>query len=84
MYMNEALLSWYRRLHVSKVPDLDYSRAKMFLHNRYLCFVVVQCLCPPVIFGLVGNFYLGIVLFGHHCATLPLCFICYLIEPLFS
>jgi len=49
MYMNEALLSWYRRLHVSKVPDLDYSRAKMFLHNRYLCLVVLQFLCPPVL-----------------------------------
>ena len=49
MYMNEALLSWYRRLHVSKVPDLDYSRAKMFLHNRYLCLVVLQFLGPPVL-----------------------------------
>ncbi|KAF4372369.1 hypothetical protein F8388_027042 [Cannabis sativa] len=28
MYLNEALLSWYQRLHASKVPDLDYSRAK--------------------------------------------------------
>ena len=49
MYMNEALLSWYRRLHVSKVPDLDYSRAKMFLHNHYLCLVVLQFLGPPVL-----------------------------------
>ncbi|KAG4912210.1 hypothetical protein JHK82_052790 [Glycine max] len=31
------------------VPDLDYSRAKMFLHNRYLCLVVLQFLCPPVL-----------------------------------
>ncbi|MED6139026.1 hypothetical protein PIB30_079971 [Stylosanthes scabra] len=49
MYLNEALLSWYQRLHVSKVPDLDYSRAKMFLHNHYLCLVVLQFLGPPVL-----------------------------------
>ncbi|XLR35242.1 hypothetical protein S83_063142, partial [Arachis hypogaea] len=39
MYLNEALLSWYQRLHASKVPDLDYSRTNMFLHNHYLCLV---------------------------------------------
>ncbi|TKY51277.1 hypothetical protein E2542_SST22787 [Spatholobus suberectus] len=49
MYLNEALLSWYQRLHASKVPDLDYSRAKMFLHNHYLCLVVLQFLAPPVL-----------------------------------
>ncbi|XP_057732796.1 uncharacterized protein LOC130948102 isoform X1 [Arachis stenosperma] len=49
MYLNEALLSWYQRLHASKVPDLDYSRAKMFLHNHYLCLVVLQFLGPPVL-----------------------------------
>ncbi|CAJ2630063.1 uncharacterized protein LOC123902576 [Trifolium pratense] len=49
MYLNEALLSWYQRLHGSKVPDLDYSRAKMFLHNHYLCLVVLQFLGPPVL-----------------------------------
>ncbi|KAE9611297.1 hypothetical protein Lal_00011574 [Lupinus albus] len=49
MYLNEALLSWYQRLHASKVPDLDYSRAKMFLHNHFLCLVVLQFLGPPVL-----------------------------------
>lgn len=49
MYLNEALLSWYQRLHVSKVPDLDYSRAKMFLHNHYVCLVVLQFLGPPML-----------------------------------
>lgn len=49
MYLNEALLSWYQRLHARKVPDLDYSRAKMFLHNHFLCLVVLQFLGPPVL-----------------------------------
>jgi len=49
MYLNEALLSWYQRLHGGKVPELDYSRAKMFLHNHYLCLVVLQFLGPPVL-----------------------------------
>ncbi|TYK22926.1 transmembrane protein 161B [Cucumis melo var. makuwa] len=30
MFLNEALLSWYQRLHAGKVPDLDFSRAKQF------------------------------------------------------
>ncbi|XP_015577747.2 transmembrane protein 161B [Ricinus communis] len=47
MYLNEALFSWYQRLHASKVPDLDFSRAKVFLHNHYLCLVVVQFIAPP-------------------------------------
>lgn len=49
MYLNEALLSWYQRLHASKVPDLDFSRAKVFLHNHYLCLVVLQFLAPPIL-----------------------------------
>ncbi|KAK4280373.1 hypothetical protein QN277_012004 [Acacia crassicarpa] len=49
MYLNEALLSWYQRLHASKVPELDYSRAKVFLHNHYLCLVALQFLAPPVL-----------------------------------
>ncbi|KAJ9139906.1 hypothetical protein P3X46_030598 [Hevea brasiliensis] len=49
MYLNEALLSWYQRLHASKVPDLDFSRAKVFLHNHYLCLVVLQFLAPPTL-----------------------------------
>ncbi|KAI4347521.1 hypothetical protein L6164_008330 [Bauhinia variegata] len=49
MYLNEALLSWYQRLHASKVPDLDYSRAKVFLHNHYLCLVALQFLATPVL-----------------------------------
>ncbi|KAF3433012.1 hypothetical protein FNV43_RR24114 [Rhamnella rubrinervis] len=48
MYLNESLLSWYQRLHASKVPDLEFSRAKVFLHNHFLCLVVLQFLAPPV------------------------------------
>ncbi|GAB4826377.1 hypothetical protein Ancab_009242 [Ancistrocladus abbreviatus] len=46
MYLNEAVLSWYQRLHASKVPDLDYSRAKVFLHNHYLCLALLQFFAP--------------------------------------
>ncbi|KAJ7975684.1 Transmembrane protein [Quillaja saponaria] len=49
MYLNEALLCWYQRLHASKVPDLDFSRAKVFLHNHYLCLAALQFLAPPVL-----------------------------------
>lgn len=49
MYLNEAVLSWYQRLHSSKVPDLDFSRAKVFLHNHYLCLVVLQFFAPPAL-----------------------------------
>lgn len=48
MFLNEAVLCWYQRLHASKVPDLDYSRAKVFLHNHYLCLVVVQFFVPAM------------------------------------
>ncbi|KAF8008580.1 hypothetical protein BT93_K2295 [Corymbia citriodora subsp. variegata] len=47
MYLNEAVLSWYQRLHSSRVPDLDFSRAKVFLHNHYLCLTILQFLAPP-------------------------------------
>ncbi|KAG8652877.1 hypothetical protein MANES_06G145800v8 [Manihot esculenta] len=40
MYLNEALLSWYQRLHASKVPDLDFSRAKIDIPLKNL-----QLLC---------------------------------------
>ncbi|KAF4399768.1 hypothetical protein G4B88_022851 [Cannabis sativa] len=56
MYLNEALLSWYQRLHASKVPDLDYSRAKVFLHNHYLCLVVIQFFAPPMLILLFVGF----------------------------
>lgn len=49
MYLNEALLSWYQRLHAGKVPDLEFSRAKVFLHNHYLCLTVLQFLTPPIV-----------------------------------
>ncbi|XP_010555659.1 PREDICTED: uncharacterized protein LOC104825095 isoform X1 [Tarenaya hassleriana] len=49
MFLNEAVLSWYQRLHGSKVPDLDFSRAKMFLHNHFLCLVALQFLAPSVL-----------------------------------
>ncbi|KAL0341069.1 UNVERIFIED_CONTAM: hypothetical protein Sradi_4623700 [Sesamum radiatum] len=49
MFLNEAVLCWYQRLHASKVPDLDYSRAKVFLHNHYICAVVVQFFVPAAV-----------------------------------
>lgn len=49
MYLNEALLSWYQRLHAGKVPDLDFSRAKVFLHNHYLCVSALQFFAPPAL-----------------------------------
>ncbi|KAH6828099.1 hypothetical protein C2S53_014940 [Perilla frutescens var. hirtella] len=48
LFLNEAVLCWYQRLHASKVPDLDYSRAKVFLHNHYLCLAVVQFFAPAM------------------------------------
>ncbi|GAB2265226.1 hypothetical protein Dimus_000294 [Dionaea muscipula] len=49
MYLNEAVLSWYQRLHASRVPDLEYSRAKVFLHNHYLCLTVLQFFAPAAL-----------------------------------
>ncbi|KAK9143474.1 hypothetical protein Syun_012874 [Stephania yunnanensis] len=49
MYLNEAVLSWYQRLHSGKVPDLDFSRAKIFLHNHHLCLVVLQFFAPSAL-----------------------------------
>ncbi|KAE8709712.1 hypothetical protein F3Y22_tig00110328pilonHSYRG00179 [Hibiscus syriacus] len=49
MFLNEAVLSWYQRLHASKVPDLDFSRAKVFLHNHYLCLAALQFFAPSVL-----------------------------------
>lgn len=46
MFLNEAVFCWYQRLHGSKVPDLEYSRAKVFLHNHYLCLVALQFFAP--------------------------------------
>lgn len=48
-FLNEAVLSWYQRLHASVVPDTEYSRAKVFLHNHYLCLAVLQFLAPPAL-----------------------------------
>lgn len=60
MFLNEAVLCWYQRLHASKVPDLDYSRAKVFLHNHYLCLVVVQFFAPAMaVLLLLGLSQLG-------------------------
>ncbi|CAN0896981.1 hypothetical protein LINGRAHAP2_LOCUS18837 [Linum grandiflorum] len=49
MFLNEAVLSWYQRLHASRVPELDYSRAKVFLHNHYLCLAALQFFAVPVL-----------------------------------
>ncbi|KAL5727596.1 hypothetical protein ACHQM5_000775 [Ranunculus cassubicifolius] len=71
MFLNEAVLSWYQRLHASKVPDLDFSRAKIFLHNYYLCFAVLQFLVPPALVLL----FLGLSQFeGNLLETFP--FVC--------
>ncbi|RWW26471.1 hypothetical protein GW17_00009140 [Ensete ventricosum] len=55
MYLNEAVVSWYQRLHASRVPDMDYGRAKVFLHNHYLCLVVLHFFAPPVMTLLRGT-----------------------------
>lgn len=67
MYLNEAVLCWYQRLHSSRAPDLDYGRAKVFLHNHYLCLALVQFLAPPVLVLLFlglsqlrGNLFSGV------------------------
>ncbi|KNA17085.1 hypothetical protein SOVF_083240 [Spinacia oleracea] len=48
-FLNEAVLSWYQRLHASVVPDMEYSRAKVFLHNHYLCLAVIQFFAPAAL-----------------------------------
>ncbi|XP_050222929.1 uncharacterized protein LOC126673020 [Mercurialis annua] len=74
MYLNEALLSWYQRLHASKVPDLDFSRAKVFLHNHYLCLVVLQFFAPPILLG--GLCFSGRLLLqvAYSCTVVAFCF----------
>ncbi|URD72565.1 hypothetical protein MUK42_08129 [Musa troglodytarum] len=65
MYLNEAVVSWYQRLHASRVPDMDYGRAKVFLHNHYLCLVVLQFFAPPVmVLLLIGLSQVRSDLFG--------------------
>lgn len=46
MYLNEAVLIWYQRLHGSRDPNLDFSRAKLFLHNYFICQVALQFFIP--------------------------------------
>ncbi|KAL2920623.1 hypothetical protein RDABS01_012114 [Bienertia sinuspersici] len=48
-FLNEAVLSWYQRLHASMVPEMEYSRAKVFLHNHYLCVAVLQFFAPAAL-----------------------------------
>ncbi|WOL13110.1 transmembrane protein 161B-like isoform X1 [Canna indica] len=77
MYLNEAVVSWYQRLHASQVPDMDYGRAKVFLHNHYLCLVVLQFFAPPVMVLLLlglsqvrGDLFNGLFMVGNllHCS----------------
>ncbi|CAL5036457.1 unnamed protein product [Urochloa decumbens] len=49
MYLNEAVFCWYQRLHVSRTPDTEYGRAKVFLHNHHLCAVATQLVAPPLL-----------------------------------
>ncbi|KAG8094041.1 hypothetical protein GUJ93_ZPchr0012g19415 [Zizania palustris] len=49
MYLNEAVFCWYQRLHVSRSPDTEYGRAKVFLHNHHLCAVATQLIAPPLL-----------------------------------
>ncbi|XP_008800779.2 transmembrane protein 161A [Phoenix dactylifera] len=71
MYLNEAVLCWYQRLHASRAPDMDYGRAKVFLHNHYLCLVALQFFAPPVLVlvflglsQLRGNLFGGVLFLG--------------------
>ncbi|CAL9777671.1 unnamed protein product, partial [Musa acuminata subsp. burmannicoides] len=72
MYLNEAVVCWYQWLHATQVPDMDCGRAKMFLHNHYLCLVVLQFFAPPVtvllLLGLSqvrGDLFSGILFMGN-------------------
>lgn len=49
MYLNEAVLIWYQRLHGSRDPNLDFSRAKLFLHNYFICQVALQFFIPATL-----------------------------------
>ncbi|PKA60832.1 hypothetical protein AXF42_Ash006466 [Apostasia shenzhenica] len=71
MYLNEAVLCWYQRLHSSRVPDMDYGRAKVFLHNHFVCLAVIQFFAPPLLVLLFaglsqirGNLFEGIPFIG--------------------
>ncbi|XP_072967754.1 uncharacterized protein [Typha angustifolia] len=68
MYLNEAVLCWYQQLHGSRVPDLDYGQATVFLHNHCICVVATQLFAPPVltllflaVSQLRGNLFTGLV-----------------------
>lgn len=70
MYLNESVLCWYQRLHSSRVPDMNYARAKIFLHNHYICLVVLQYFAPSTMVLLLlglsqmkGNFFSGALSF---------------------
>lgn len=54
-------------MHVTRITDLDYARAKMFLHNHHLCTAATQFLAPPVLVLLLlglsqlrGNLFEGV------------------------
>ncbi|KAJ4776602.1 Transmembrane protein 161B [Rhynchospora pubera] len=70
MYVNEAVTCWYQQLHVTRISDLDYARAKMFLHNHHLCTVATQLFAPPALVLLLlglsqlrGNLFEGVEFF---------------------
>ncbi|KAK1273558.1 hypothetical protein QJS04_geneDACA010715 [Acorus gramineus] len=78
MYLNEAVLSWYQRLHSKKVPDLDFGRAKIFLHNHYICLVILQFFGPGVLVLLLlgvsqirGNSFCDVAVIGNVSCLSP-------------
>ncbi|XP_057547709.1 uncharacterized protein LOC130826164 [Amaranthus tricolor] len=75
IYLNEAVLSWYQRLHASVIPEMDYSRAKVFLHNHYLCLAVIQFFAPAALMLLsLGLSQVDVGLFDNFqaiCSVLP-------------
>ncbi|KAE8720445.1 hypothetical protein F3Y22_tig00019627pilonHSYRG00008 [Hibiscus syriacus] len=67
--------SEFTRLHASKVPDLDFSRPKVFMHNHYLCLAVLQFFAPSLlVFLFLGLSQIDIDSFDRYnlvCGLLP-------------
>ncbi|KAJ3672462.1 hypothetical protein LUZ60_007183 [Juncus effusus] len=57
MYLNEGVVCWYQQLHGSRVADLGYARAKIFLHNHRFVMVATQLVAPPAVVLLLLAIY---------------------------